>query len=292
MTYARPPFEIVRDPREMRARTEDLRRDGRRIAVVPTMGALHEGHLQLLRTARARADIVILTIFVNPTQFGPNEDLARYPRDEAGDLAKARACGIDLAFCPDASAMYPAGAQTYIEVRELQKPLCGASRPGHFAGVATIVTKLFHLTNPHLAVFGEKDYQQLAIIRRMVRDLDMGIEIVGVPIVREADGLALSSRNAYLSAEQRQAALSLSKGLAAAEAAVKAGERDGAQIVAAARALIEAAPGARIDYVELRDAEELSPVTTLSRPAVLAMAVFVGATRLIDNRVLRSATPG
>jgi pantoate--beta-alanine ligase len=292
VTFARPPFEIVRDPRAMRARTEDLRRDGRRIAVVPTMGALHEGHLQLLRTARARADIVILTIFVNPTQFGPNEDLARYPRDEAGDLAKARTCGIDLAFCPDASAMYPAGAQTFIEVRELQKPLCGASRPGHFAGVATIVSKLFHVTNPHLAVFGEKDYQQLAIIRRMVRDLDFGIEIVGVPIIREADGLALSSRNAYLSADQRKTALSLSKGLAAAEAAVKAGERDGGQIVAAARALIEAEPGARIDYVELRDADELSPVTTLSRPAVLAMAVFVGTTRLIDNRVLRPATAG
>lgn len=292
MTFARPPFEIVRDPRAMRARTEDLRRDGRRIAVVPTMGALHEGHLQLLRTARARADIVILTIFVNPTQFGPNEDLARYPRDEAGDLAKARTCGIDLAFCPDASAMYPAGAQTFVEVRELQKPLCGASRPGHFAGVATIVSKLFHLTNPHLAVFGEKDYQQLAIIRRMVRDLDFGIEIVGVPIVREADGLALSSRNAYLSADQRKTALSLSKGLAAAEAAVAAGERDAAQIVSAARALIEAEPGARIDYVELRDADELSSVTTLSRPAVLAMAVFVGTTRLIDNRVLRPATAG
>jgi pantoate--beta-alanine ligase len=281
------PFEIVRDPRAMRARTEDLRRDGRRIAVVPTMGALHEGHLTLLRAARARADVVILTIFVNPTQFGPNEDLAKYPRDEAGDLAKARTCEIDLAFCPDASAMYPAGAQTYIEVRELQQPLCGASRPGHFAGVATIVSKLFHITNPHLAVFGEKDYQQLAIIRRMVRDLDCGIELVGVPIVRESDGLALSSRNANLAPEDRTAALALSRGLSAAEAAVKAGERDGAKIVGAARALIEGEPRARIDYVELRDADELTPVTTLSRPAVLAMAVFFGATRLIDNRVLR-----
>ena len=292
MTYARPPFEIIRDPRAMRARTEDLRRDGRKIAVVPTMGALHEGHLTLLREARKRADIVILTIFVNPTQFGPNEDLAKYPRDEAGDLAKARACEIDLAFCPEASAMYPAGAQTFIEVRELQKPMCGASRPGHFAGVATIVAKLFHVTNPHIAVFGEKDFQQLAILRRMVRDLDFGIEIVGVPIVRETDGLALSSRNAYLTAEQRTAALCLSRGLAAAEAAVKAGERDGEKILAAARALIEKEPLARIDYVELRDAEDLTPVTTLSRPAVLAMAVFVGTTRLIDNRVLRAATPG
>jgi pantoate--beta-alanine ligase len=283
---SRPPFEIIRDPSVMRARAEDLRRDGRRIAVVPTMGALHEGHLTLLRAARARADIVILTIFVNPTQFGPNEDFTRYPRDEAGDLAKARTCGIDLAFCPEAPAMYPAGAQTFIEVRELQKPLCGASRPGHFAGVTTVVTKLFHATQPHLAVFGEKDYQQLAIIRRMTRDLDFGIEIVGVPIVREPDGLALSSRNAYLSAEQRAAALSLSRGLAAAEAKYKAGERDASVLVAAARAPIEAESLARIDYVELRDATELSQVSRVERPAVLAMAAFVGTTRLIDNRVI------
>jgi pantoate--beta-alanine ligase len=286
VTFHRPPFEIVRDPAAMRARAEDLRRDGRRIAVVPTMGALHEGHLTLLRAARARADIVILTIFVNPTQFGPNEDLAKYPRDEAGDIAKARTCGIDLAFCPDASVMYPAGAQTFVEVRELQKPLCGASRPGHFAGVATIVTKLFHITQPHLAVFGEKDYQQLAIIRRMVRDLDFGIEIVSVPIMREADGLALSSRNAYLSAEQRAAALSLSKGLAAAEAAFKAGERSAAALVATARAVIEAEPIMRIDYLELRDADELTSIETVARRAVMAVAAFAGTTRLIDNRVL------
>lgn len=273
----------------MRARAEDLRRDGRRIAVVPTMGALHEGHLSLLRTARARADIVILTIFVNPTQFGPNEDLAKYPRDEVGDLAKARTCGIDLAFCPDAAAMYPAGAQTFVEVRELQQPLCGASRPGHFAGVATVVTKLFHLTRPHLAVFGEKDYQQLAIIRRMVRDLDFGIEIVGVPIMREPDGLAMSSRNAYLSTEQRRAALSLSAGLAAAEAAFAAGQRDAAALIAAARAPLDAEPTMRLDYLELRDADELTPVDKVTRRAVIAVAAFAGATRLIDNRVLAPA---
>ena len=270
----------------MRARIEDLRRDGRKIAVVPTMGALHEGHLTLMRAARARADIVILTIFVNPTQFGPKEDLAKYPRDEAGDVAKARTTGIDLAFCPDASAMYPAGAQTFIEVRELQKPLCGASRPGHFAGVATIVAKLFHITLPHLAVFGEKDYQQLAILRRMNRDLDFGIEIVGVPIVREPDGLALSSRNAYLSTEQRQAALGLSQGLAAAEEAFKAGERDAGKLLAAAHAVLAAQPLVRIDYLELRDADELGELTTVSGRAVLAIAAFVGTTRLIDNRVL------
>ena len=286
MTFHRPPFEIIRDPKSMRARVEDLRRDGRKIAVVPTMGALHDGHLTLLRSARERADIVILTIFVNPTQFGPTEDLAKYPRDEAGDLAKARTCGIDLAFCPDASAMYPAGAQTFIEVRELQKPLCGASRPGHFAGVATIVAKLFNITLPHVAVFGEKDYQQLAILRRMARDLDFNIELVGVPIVREPDGLALSSRNAYLTAEQRQAALALSKGLAAAEAAFTAGERSATALVAAAKAQLDAEPLVRIDYLELRDAEELSLNDAVSARAVIAIAAFVGTTRLIDNRVL------
>jgi pantoate--beta-alanine ligase len=280
------PFEIFREPAAMRARAEDLRRDGRKIAVVPTMGALHEGHLALVRHARARADVVILTIFVNPTQFGPKEDLSRYPRDEAGDLAKARPAGIDLAFCPGAEAMYVPGSQSFIEVRELQQPLEGASRPGHFAGVATIVAKLFHITKPHLAVFGEKDYQQLAIIRRMVRDLDFDLEIQGVPIVREADGLALSSRNAYLSTEQRVAALSLSRGLAAAAAAYTGGERSADALVAAARAPIEAESLARIDYVSLNDADELSPVERVERRCVLSMAVFVGTTRLIDNRVL------
>ena len=258
------PFDVFRDPRAMRAKAEDLRRDGRRIAVVPTMGALHDGHLALLRAARGTADVVILTIFVNPTQFGPGEDLANYPRDEAGDLARARSVGIDLAFCPEAAAMYRPGSQTFVEVRELQKPLCGASRPGHFAGVATVVTKLFHITQPHVAVFGEKDYQQLAIIRRMARDLDFAVEIASVPIVREADGVAMSSRNRYLSTEQRRAAA----------------------LVAAARAPIEAEADTRIDYAELRDAEELTAITHVERPAVLALAVFVGTTRLIDNRVL------
>ena len=280
------PFEIFREPDAMRAKAEDLRRDGRRIAVVPTMGALHDGHLALLHAARGKADVVILTIFVNPTQFGPNEDLAKYPRDEAGDLAKARTAGIDLAFCPDASAMYRPGAQTFIEVRELQKPLCGKSRPGHFAGVATVVAKLFHLTQPHVAVFGEKDCQQLAIIRRMVRDLDFPVEIASVPIVREADGVAMSSRNAYLSTAQRRAARSLSAGLAAAEIAFAGGERRAAALVATARAPIEAEADTRIDYAELRDADELTEIAHVERPAVLALAVFVGTTRLIDNRVI------
>jgi pantoate--beta-alanine ligase len=286
VTPSRLPFEIITDPATMRARAEDLRRDGRRLAVVPTMGYLHDGHLALLRAARARADVVILTLFVNPTQFGPTEDLSRYPRDLDGDLAKARACGVDLAFCPEAAAMYPVGSQSFVEVRELARPLCGASRPGHFAGVATIVTKLFHLTQPHVALFGEKDYQQLAVIRRMTRDLDFGIEIIGVPIVREADGLAMSSRNVYLAPDDRRAALALSRGLAAAEAAFAAGERRADALVAAARAVVAAEPRARLDYLELRDADELTEVAEVTRPAVLALAVFFGATRLIDNRVL------
>jgi pantoate--beta-alanine ligase len=282
----RLPFEVVRAPADMRARAEDQRRDGRRICVVPTMGYLHQGHLSLLAAGRARSDVLVMTLFVNPTQFGPGEDLARYPRDEAGDVDKARAAGVDLVFAPDAAAMYPDGYQTTVQVGELAAPLCGASRPGHFAGVASVVAKLFHLTLPHLAVFGQKDFQQLAIIRRMARDLDFGIEILGMPIVREPDGLALSSRNAYLSPEERRQALALSRGLAAAEALFASGERRVAPLVAAARHEIESAPLARIDYAELRDAASLRPIEAVDAPAVLALAVFFGKTRLIDNTVL------
>ncbi len=288
---SRLPFEIFRDPATMRAKVEDLRRDGMRIAVVPTMGFLHDGHLSLLREARRSADVVILTIFVNPTQFGPNEDLLAYPRDETGDLAKAQSCGVDFAFCPAASAMYPPHAQTFIEVRELSLPMCGEKRPGHFTGVATIVAKLFNITRPHVAFFGDKDFQQLAVIRQMTRDLDFGIDIVGMPIVREPDGIAMSSRNVYLSPADRQAALSLSQGLAAAAAALATGQRDAQQLLAIATAPIAAQPRCRIDYIELRDATSLQPITRIDQAAVLAMAIFVGGetrvTRLIDNRVLR-----
>jgi pantoate--beta-alanine ligase len=284
---SRLPFEIVRDPAEIRARAEDVRRDGVRIGLVPTMGFLHAGHESLLRAARAQTDVVILTLFLNPTQFGPGEDLARYPRAETSDVAMAQRCGVDLVFCPAANAMYPPNHQTRVEVLELQKPMCGASRPGHFAGVATVVTKLFNLTRPHVGFFGEKDYQQLAIIRRLVRDLDLGVEIVGLPIVREPDGLAMSSRNVYLSGEERIAARSLSTTLAGAEASVRAGERTSAAVVAAARDRLMSEPRVRVDYVELRDADELTPIVTIERPAVLAIAAYDRATRLIDNRVLR-----
>jgi len=282
----RVPFEVIRAPAEMRARAEDQRRDGRRVCVVPTMGYLHDGHLSLLSAGRARSDLLVMTLFVNPTQFGPGEDLARYPRDEAGDLEKARAAGVDLVFAPEAAAMYPDGYQTRIELGPLAAPLCGASRPAHFAGVASVVCKLFHITQPHLAVFGQKDFQQLAIIRRMVRDLDFAIEIVGMPIVREPDGLALSSRNAYLSPEERGQALALSRGLRAAEALFAGGQRQAAALVAAARREIEAAPLARIDYLELRDADSLAAIDAVEARAVLALAVFFGKTRLIDNTVL------
>jgi pantoate--beta-alanine ligase len=281
------PFEVIREPAAMRARAEDLRRDGRRICVVPTMGYLHEGHLQLLRAGRARADVLIFTLFVNPSQFGPREDLSRYPRDEAGDLDKAKSCGVDLAFCPAPESMYPPGYQSWLTVEQLSQPLCGASRPGHFRGVATVVAKLFNITRPHVAVFGEKDFQQLALIRRMAADLDFGIEIVGIPIVREPDGLAMSSRNAYLSDPERKAALCLSRGLAAAKARFAVGDRDPVALVNMARAKCEAEALARIDYIELRDAASLEPIEDeVRRPAVLAMAVFIGNTRLIDNAVL------
>jgi pantoate--beta-alanine ligase len=279
-------IEVIRDPAEMRARAEDLRRDGRRICVVPTMGYLHEGHLSLLRAGRARCDVLVVTIFVNPTQFGPNEDLVRYPRDEAGDLEKARECGADLAFCPDVDQMYPPGYQTYVTVEEISKPMCGASRPGHFRGVATVVTKLFNTTMPHVAVFGQKDYQQLALIRRLCADLGLGVEIVGAPIVREPDGLALSSRNVYLSEHERAQAICLSQGLRAAQDRFESGARHEETLLACARAPIEAASLARIDYLELRDADTLEPVDSVESPAVLAMAVFFGKTRLIDNAVL------
>jgi pantoate--beta-alanine ligase len=279
-------MQIHSDPREMQIRAEDVRRDGRKIGLVPTMGYLHAGHIVLLEEARRRCDVPIVSIFVNPMQFGPNEDLAQYPRDLEGDLAKAREAGCDYAFVPEIKAMYPAGFQTSVQVKELSQGLCGDRRPGHFEGVATAVLKLIHIVKPHLAIFGEKDYQQLAVLRRMVRDLDLDVEIVGVPIVREPDGLAMSSRNAYLSPAERREALVLSRALARAEELWKGGERHAGKLVDAARAVIGSASAARIDYVEIRDPETLAPLETIRGPALIALAVFIGKTRLIDNRVL------
>jgi pantoate--beta-alanine ligase len=266
----------------MTAWSEAARARGERIAFVPTMGALHEGHVSLLREGRRRGDKLALSIFVNPAQFGPKEDLARYPRDLPGDLAKAASADTDVAYCPDAADVYPPGYETYVQVRDTEQGLDGGSRPGHFVGVATVVCKLFNVVRPHVALFGEKDWQQLAVIRRMVADLEMGVEIVGMPIVREPDGLAMSSRNAYLSREERTRALALFRALVAARLRVQNGERDAGAIVAAARAIVEADVD-RIDYVELRDATTLAPMTRLEREAVLLVAAFVGKTRLIDN---------
>ena len=273
---------VIRTPAEMTAWSEAARARGERVAFVPTMGALHDGHVSLLREGRCRGDQLALSIFVNPTQFGPKEDLARYPRDLPGDLAKAASAGTDVAYCPEAADVYPPGFQTYVQVREVERGLDGGARPGHFVGVATVVCKLFNVVRPHVALFGEKDYQQLAVIRRMVADLDLSVEIVGMPIVREPDGLAMSSRNAYLSPEERRRALALSRGLVAARRRAESGERDASALVAAARAPLEGQVD-RIDYVELRDAATLAPVPRLEREGILLVAAFVGKTRLIDN---------
>jgi pantoate--beta-alanine ligase len=281
---ARQPA-VVRTPAEMTAWSEAARARGERVAFVPTMGALHEGHASLLREGRSRGDRLVLSIFVNPTQFGPREDLSRYPRDLPADLAKAAAAGTDVAYCPEVADVYPTGFQTYVDVRALSQGLDGGSRPGHFVGVATVVCKLFNVVRPHVALFGEKDFQQLAVVRRMVADLDQPVEILGMPIVRERDGLAMSSRNVYLGPEERLRALALSRGLNAARARAQAGERDAEALIAAARAELEGQAD-RVDYVELRDAATLAPIERLERDSVLLVAAFVGKTRLIDNQRL------
>ncbi len=284
--------ELIRDPVAWQHRCIAARDGGVRVALVPTMGYLHEGHLSLMREARRRADeggrrgLSLATIFVNPTQFGPSEDLSRYPRDLAGDLAKCASAGVDAVLAPeDPSAVYPPGFQTWVEVSEVSQGLCGASRPGHFRGVATVVAKLLGLSRPHVALFGEKDWQQLQVIRRMVKDLDMGVEVAGMPIVREADGLALSSRNAYLSAEERPRAVAISRALEEACRLAAAGERDPATLAARVAADLAAA-GLRVDYVELVHPETLRPVASAVPGTRALVAAFVGRTRLIDNVAL------
>lgn len=281
--------QVIREPAEMREQSRRWRSEGHRIGFVPTMGYLHEGHLSLVRLAAARCDRVVVSIFVNPTQFGEGEDLDAYPRDEAGDLAKCREAGAHMAWIPDTPAMYTPGYQTRVEVAELSKPLCGASRPVHFSGVATVVTKLFNVVEPDVAVFGQKDYQQLQVVRRLVQDLDFAVEVLSGPTVREPDGVAMSSRNAYMTSFERSQATCLVQGLRAAWARFDAGERDVDALVAAARATIDRAPDTRVDYVEVRHPETLEPLTTIEDRGVLAMAVFLGKARLIDNTVLGGA---
>jgi pantoate--beta-alanine ligase len=262
------------------------RANGRRIGFVPTMGALHDGHLQLVRRVREMSDLSVVSIFVNPTQFGPDEDLVRYPRDLAGDLDRCAAEHVDYVFAPAATEIYPPGAQTFVEVEELSRVLEGASRPGHFRGVSTVVLKLLEIVRPTVAAFGQKDYQQNAVIRRMVRDLMLDVEILVLPIVRDADGLALSSRNRFLTPQDRQAALALPRALAAAREAVTAGQRSGERIAEAARGVLEREPRLRIDYVAFVDRDTLEPLDHLAGEAVLLLAVYAGDTRLLDNGIL------
>jgi pantoate--beta-alanine ligase len=277
---------ICRTRAEMRAAVRGWKRAGESVGVVPTMGYLHEGHLGLVRLARQKADRVVTTIFVNPTQFGPNEDLATYPRDEARDLALLEAEGVDAVFAPDVAEMYGAGGDTYVEVPGLSGILQGALRPGHFRGVATVVTKLFNIVTPDIAVFGEKDYQQITLIRQMVRDLDMPLEIVAHPTVREADGLAMSSRNVRLTPEHRAEAVQLSRSLAVAEEQAKSAPAIAA-LDAAIRETLAKAPSARVESVDIRDAATLSELSgQLDRPAVVLLAVRFGTVLLIDQRVI------
>ncbi|MBJ6764796.1 pantoate--beta-alanine ligase [Myxococcaceae bacterium JPH2] len=278
---------VLRTVAEVKSWAAAHHREGRRIALVPTMGFLHEGHLSLMREGRRRADVVATSIFVNPTQFGPNEDLSRYPRDFDGDLSRCASAGVEAVFAPEPGEMYPPGYQTYVEVTDVSQGLCGARRPGHFRGVATIVARLFTLFRPQVALFGEKDYQQLQVIKALNRDLYLDVDIVGMPTVREADGLAMSSRNAYLSAEQRQRALALSRGLRAAQALYASGTHEVPALVEAVRRELRAAD-LREDYVEVMDAERLVPLSTVApgQAARVLVAAFSGATRLIDNMPL------
>jgi pantoate--beta-alanine ligase len=272
---------------ELAAALAKVRAAGASVGLVPTMGALHEGHLSLIRQARRENDFVVVSVFVNPTQFGPQEDFSRYPRDLARDADLSFEAGADLVFAPTGDEMYPRGFSTWVDVEGLTDGLCGGSRPGHFRGVCTVVTKLLCLCRPERAYFGQKDAQQLAVIRRMARDLNLGVEIVPCPIVREADGLAMSSRNVYLTTEQRVQAVVLSRSLRAAEALVEGGERDAATVEAAVRAVLAEAPLGEIDYVALVDAQDLTPMDTLCGEVLLALAVRFGKARLIDNTILR-----
>lgn len=273
----------VSDPAELRARVEAWRSRGLRIAFVPTMGALHAGHLSLVREGRRRADRVVTSIFVNPTQFGPGEDFESYPRDTDGDCRLLAGEGCDLVFLPSVATVYPAGESTVVDVTGPSAGFEGAERPGHFRGVATVVAKLFGLVQPDVAIFGEKDAQQLAVVRRLVRDLCMPIEIVGAPIVREADGLALSSRNVYLDPEERRAARVLSRSLARALEAVRAGERDAETLRRRVRQHLESEPLGSVDYVAVVDGTTFEPLDRLAGRSVIAIAYRLGRTRLLDN---------
>jgi pantoate--beta-alanine ligase len=281
-------MEIINRVTRMSSVAREFRGEGRSIGLVPTMGALHEGHLSLMSQAREMCDIVIASVFVNPTQFAPHEDLARYPRDLARDAELAFTRQVDFIFAPSPEDMYPGGFATYVTVEGLSERLEGASRPGHFRGVTTVVNKLFNIVQPRFAYFGRKDAQQVIVIKRMVKDLGMDVEIVVGPTVREEDGLALSSRNVYLTTDERKAATVLRRSLEKCRSAYNGGERDSGRLVNAMRAVIEAEPLAKIDYIAISDTNNLEPVTSVPyvSPTLVSLAVFFGKTRLIDNIVL------
>jgi len=279
--------QIIRDVKTLRQTLFSLRSGGKRIALVPTMGALHAGHMSLVRAAKRHADHIVASIFVNPTQFGPNEDLAAYPRQEAQDAAMLEAEGVAILWAPTLNEMYPDGFATTISVSGVSEGLCGGARPGHFDGVATVVTKLLNQAQPDIALFGEKDYQQLAVIRRFVKDLDMPVEIVGVPTARAPDGLALSSRNAYLSDDDRAHAPLLNEAMRDAAQAMVSGMTP-ALAIAGIRTRLEASGFGPVDYIELRDADSLEPVEQLTHPARLLVAARLGSTRLIDNITVKT----
>ncbi len=279
-------MEIIEAVPEMHKKINSLRTSGKTIAFVPTMGFLHEGHIELMRAGRKLADILIISIFVNPTQFGPSEDYEEYPRDIPGDMSKARQAGVDFAFTPSVGDMYPEGFQTKIIVQKITRNLCGLTRPGHFDGVATVVAKLFNITKPHFALFGQKDYQQLMVIRRMVKDLNMDLEVVGVPTVREPDGLAMSSRNKYLSPEERKSALCLKKSIDTAVASVREGERHTDRIKSSLEKIILSHPFTEIEYISICNPLTMEDIDVIDGESLLALAVKVGKTRLIDNCLL------
>lgn len=279
-------MKIINSIVHMQALAIAPERQGRSIAFVPTMGYLHEGHVSLLREGRKRGDVLVLSIFVNPIQFGKNEDLDSYPKNMERDFKIADECGVDIVFIPTAEEMYPDGFQTGVTVRDVTRPLCGASRPGHFDGVATVVTKLFNIVRPDVALFGCKDYQQLAVIRSMTADMNVPVEIVGMPIIRESDGLAMSSRNSYLSPAERQSALCLSRAIKLVRELFAGGERSVDVLARETRAAIEQEPAATIEYVEFRDGTTLHEQEVADSGTLLALAVKIGQTRLIDNTVL------
>jgi len=277
--------KIISTVREMQSYSDSLRNKGERIAFVPTMGYFHEGHLNLMREGRKRGDCLVLSIYVNPTQFGPSEDLEKYPRNFDRDSKLAEDVGVDVIYFPSNSEMYPENYQTYVTVEEVTKNLCGLSRPGHFRGVATVCAKLFNMVKPHVAIFGKKDFQQLITIKRMVADLNMDLEIVGMPTTREEGGLAMSSRNVYLSPEERESALCLSRSLRKAQKQYEQGERDAGRVLESIKTYIEGVPFTRIDYLKICSTATMQDVNSLDEETVLALAVFVGSTRLIDNYV-------